>query len=593
MKKIIVLITFLITGLFIANAGTDTISAQASDQYRLFPKGSPPAEVIDYVNLMQESKDTKLAAITLQGQINSGQMSHVYLSLSDAANKHKYWMASANDELWLSWLKQKGYVRKTNKLTIEEYFRKYSNSYEKVIVYDNQLPASINVATMIASMEKGIVTAPADVEKYRKGKEVVDLQGRWKSEIEAYEWAFKNLWPGMNHEILAGVSPISHPHNIRDYLIRNKVFTFFITGGGRKGRVKSDIEREKSKEFVEKLFSAAGVNIPLVGYFFSVGEYGDVGLAGMYGKFTIAFVWPSSLSLISGIEVDFKDLVVKYRERRSKPEIKLDKKKVYISFDVVDSGDSPGYWYTHQRGVWNDPNRGKVPINWSLGPSSIEVIPPVMQWFYENATANDYFYMGLSGPGYVHPYRDLLSKTPDPDKAWVQHLEIIQYYMDKLDLKHISLYTDAWGGYDRKKKDPVTLKYASSLDNLQTLILGMGRDEGITEYNYLLGNKNALVSHIATRWDPNQGWARSWKHKFNDVEVIQWLVDDIKEHTPEERPGFMHVMTISWLYYPSDIFEISKRLGDEYIAVSADDFKSLYLQSLSSNKDNRKNLSFH
>ena len=120
MKKIIVLITFLITGLFIANAGTDTISAQASDQYRLFPKGSPPAEVIDYVNLMQESKDTKLAAITLQGQINSGQMSHVYLSLSDAANKHKYWMASANDELWLSWLKQKGYEVGVNLMQIAD-----------------------------------------------------------------------------------------------------------------------------------------------------------------------------------------------------------------------------------------------------------------------------------------------------------------------------------------------------------------------------------------------------------------------------------------------------------------------------------------
>jgi len=60
---------------------------------------------------------------------------------------------------------------------------------------------------------------------------------------------------------------------------------------------------------------------------------------------------------------------------------------------------------------------------------------------------------------------------------------------------------------------------------------------------------------------------------------MQWLVNDIREHTPKERPGFIHVAALSWSYYLSDFLYILNELGDESVAVSAADFKTLYIQS--------------
>jgi len=196
-----------------------------------------------------------------------------------------------------------------------------------------------------------------------------------------------------------------------------------------------------------------------------------------------------------------------------------------------------------------------------------------MEWFYTQATGNDNFYICISGAGYVYPYNNFMSMTDDPQASWDGYLSLTQYYADLLGITEVGVYTNiGWTCFDRTTQDPITQKFVDGMDGIDTLILGMGRDDCVyPDFNYKMGT-DTLVSHIATRWDTSAVGVRS---HANNV----WLANDIINNTPPTRPAFMHVMAISWSYYPSDLLDVLNELGSEYIAVSASDLKSLYDQA--------------
>jgi putative glycoside hydrolase with GxGYxYP motif/GxGYxY motif-containing protein len=545
-----------LTGLLVLLLMCAPLKARAAEiwENRLFPKGSPPAATIDVVDLRTADPDTKLAAITLQGQINKGHTARVYLRLMEG------------QAFWLEELKRKGYIRNINTISLDAYFDTYRACAKTALVYDPALPASLNVATMIASVESGFVVAPGNLERHRSGRRVVDLRARWKTNTQAYEWAFETLWPRMNQKLLAVYHPTHTGHHLRDYLVRNRVFTFWITGAKDADGVVSDHGKEKA--FAEHLLAATGPNIPIIGWWgagaidHGMSEYIGVGWAGEYGKLTIPCDWQANLSLYSGIPVDMPALMARFKKRPRTTAPPLDPDKVYLSFAVMESGDAPSYWPHVQKNVWDDPKRGTVPIGWSFGPTILELMPSVAEWFLDQATPNDHFFLGLSGAGYAHPFRAFMRKTQDPEDAWRNYLGLTQHYMDLLGIRDVALYTDAWKPFDRTKQDPVTLRFTEGLPKLRSLILGMGRDESITDTtpHYLLGERDVLVSHVFTRWDAkNIG-----RNERNNT----WLVEEIRANTPETRPAFMHVHPLSWSYYPTDLAAVLEALGDDYVAVS-------------------------
>ena len=324
----------------------------------LFPQGSPPADGVDVVNIATEPADTKLAATTLQGQVNSGERSEVFL-----VNGH--W-----DPFWRTQLEKQGHVKQFRDLTLDEYFAKYSDRYDTVIVYDPAVPASVNVATMMASLERAIVVAPGDAGRFGKDKKVEDLAGRWATNAEAYYWALGTLWPKMNHGVLACYQPTDIGHHMRDYFIRHKVFHFWVTGEAAADQKVSHYQNEMI--MLERILETAPVDIPVIGWWGSgvdlgANEYGGVGTAGEYGKFTVACDFASNLSLLCGVPVDLDAAVRDYRQRDPRPLPVLHNDKIYIAFNIVEAGDSPSYLQNRQFEVWADPRRGEVPINWALG----------------------------------------------------------------------------------------------------------------------------------------------------------------------------------------------------------------------------------
>lgn len=117
--------------------------------------------------------------------------------------------------------------------------------------------------------------------------------------------------------------------------------------------------------------------------------------------------------------------------------------------------------------------------------------------------------------------------------------------------------------------DPVTRRFSG--DPARMLVLGMGRDEGMTAANgtYLLPGADALVTHILTRWPPDHG-------ERSREENIAWLVDEIRANTPAERPVFMTVMALSWAHDPSTLRAVLERLGEQYAPVLLPEYRDLW-----------------
>lgn len=500
---------------------------------------------------------------TLQGMVNRGTETRLWLRLAPC------------DEFWLAELIRKQYVEKAVPLSAAEALEKYAESFRSAVVYDPAIPASINVATMIASLENGIVIAPDRVDDIQKlGKEIEDLRGRWKSNVKAYRWAFETLWPRMNHRVLACYHPSATAHHLRDYLVRNRVFHFWVTSREKADGVVADHAAEAA--FLKELLSKTPVGIPVIGFWFSgmdsgVDEYPGVGLAGEYGKITVVCDWATNLSLLSGVRVDLGEVVRQYRERLEKKAQAMVQDRVYIAYDIVESGDSPSYLETRQQEVWKDPKRGTLPINWSMGPAIFDLAPPIAAYYYEQATPKDYLYPAISGAGYCHPYRSLMKRCPEPEMAWREYLTRTAYDLHRMGGNELGLYTDAWTKFDRAKKDPVTLRFIRGILGVKMLVLGMGRDEGMTAENgnYMLGAPPALVSHILTRWPIDYA-------KKTREENIQWLVEDIRAHTPATRPAFVQVMALSWVYGPSEIAEVQQRLGEDYVPVTLPEYAEIF-----------------
>lgn len=55
------------------------------------------------------------------------------------------------------------------------------------------------------------------------------------------------------------------------------------------------------------------------------------------------------------------------------------------------------------RKLWNNPDRGAVPIGWTLSPAMLDAMPGALNYYYQSATNNDNLISGPSGYGYTYP----------------------------------------------------------------------------------------------------------------------------------------------------------------------------------------------
>jgi hypothetical protein len=100
------------------------------------------------------------------------------------------------------------------------------------------------------------------------------------------------------------------------------------------------------------------------------------------------------------------------------------KDKNYYIFYVGDY-DASSWLSQTTPDIWDSPDRGKVPLMWSISPVLAQRVPMAMEYRRETATPNDYFAAADNGSGYLMPGMlqtpRAISGLPDAVDQWVKH----------------------------------------------------------------------------------------------------------------------------------------------------------------------------
>jgi hypothetical protein len=248
----------------------------------------------------------------------------------------------------------------------------------------------------------------------------------------------------------------------------------------------------------------------------------------------------------------------------------LENDKIYISINVIDSGDAQWYWQSYQRKIWADPVRGTLPIGYSMNMTVAETLPLVAQWYAENATPNDtlFGFLYMNAPVYATRFR-----PQDRERIWGEY---VQYHEDscrRLGLEGIELFNGAGGP---TAKDDLLRRFTTGMSHLDYILADLSRHNDIhpSNANYLLDN--TVVFHTLTQfkvWGPSAGF-----EKMTMAEENAWLVDEIQQNSPTQRPGFMVAQAASWLYFPAWFKDLQEKLPREYVVVSPGELARLYRQ---------------
>jgi hypothetical protein len=505
------------------------IALACSVNATICPKGNPPAKTLYVADVSALTLDDQLLFSSLQG-ITAQKQPRIYLIRDRKA-----------DQFWLDWMIKKGYVEKTVRVNPWELPQLFKSEINGAVVPDPDLPASINIATMLSGVYQLLICTPEKAQNL--GLKVrFDLRGRWHSNQEAYEWAFERLGPKLNRQIVCCLYPTAAGHWVRDYLVQQRIFTFWIN---------DDSEKDAMRVLLKKW----PANIPVIGFWSAgdqapgISEYGGLVFGGEISKFTVVYDWATNTSVHSGIQI-------RALRQKHSPKLKLDRSKVYVVVHQMDSGDAPWYWERAQLTNWQDNARGTFPMGWCVGPATLDLLPDVLQWYYEHATANDYFYCAMSGAGYLIPQHYA-------DTAWKEYMDLTAEYMKRLDLDMVGLHMDSWGAEVQYDDSTFFKRYVDGIPGLKGILSDFGRMESLDpkRANHLAGG--VPVFHTRNRW-------------LIEGDPAEYLAKQIRDATPGDRPAFLSIMALSWTYTPSIIKAAMDRLGGDYVFVTPEQMAELF-----------------
>ncbi|MDW8029969.1 MAG: GxGYxYP family putative glycoside hydrolase, partial [Armatimonadota bacterium] len=520
----------------------------------IFPRSNLPSQHLLVADIRQLPFDWQFAIVALQGLVNRTKP-QVYLLFNET------------DRLWLDWLVKRGWVKTTETVSDpSDLLKRFRKFVKGMVIYDPLLPATKNVATMVCSIEDAIPVSPR-LAKQLNLPVIADLRERWRTNAEAYEWAFNNLLgtgdegrgtgkPKLNRHVIA----CAYPDHIgmRDYFVQHRIFIFWISGpidGARKGG-----DPDTEVRLMERIFAQLPVNIPVMSYPWAgqdvgIGEGAGVTLFSEFGKYLVGTINCSNLSVHSGIKIP------NLTQPKAPPTPPLQLDKVYYSIIISDGDNLPVLTIHNFPQLWGSSVRGKLPLGWTISPSSIMLIPAIVDYYYATATTSDCFLGAVSGIGYCYPdhygkrFREL-----DRQRVFDEFLAQTATYMQKMDLRELWIMGVNQPQFIRR--------YAEKIPNLTALFVDYGRRlSDPAEVTYLT-SRNVAVFHAVT----------GWREEDSREERISRMVNEIRSMTPATRPAFLHVFVWNWGFDLEMLQEVSKRLSNEYVPVRPDHLAQLYQQ---------------
>ncbi len=501
-----------------------------------FPKSKPPANELLAVDVRKLSRAERLALVCLQG-LTSRKQPILWLVFTP-------W-----DERWLDWHQKKGHVYAHRKVADwRAPFKQFAASYRGAVVPDDKLYRGSLLACNLAAVEDCIVAPEPLAEKL--GLEVRhDLRGRFATYAEGLRWLWATHGDRLNHHLCT----VIHPDLawVLGYDIQWRSVIFWVAGERDGERAGADPMAERSA--MAAIFSQMPANVgmrgfPAHGKGLGMGEGGGVEFCGGYGKALVCTNLTPNVSVMSGVRIDA------LTPRKPPPAPPLDRGKIYIALAMSD-GDNLNTLYHYFPRYFEHAAHGEFPVAWGMGPAALDLMPAVVQWYYERAAPTDEFLADVSGIAYVFPqtyahrFRDR-GRILDGFTAWTSR------YMQRLGMQTLRPH-----GGDRA----AMARLARGLPFVHSIFADYARRGGTTyaQSVYTVAG-GTPVFHALTHWRYGK----------------DGLLRDVREQVGRQRPAFVNAFLHNWTFDMDSLHRAVRNRDRDMAFVTPAQLAALYRQAI-------------
>ena len=281
----------------------------------------------------------------------------------------------------------------TELATEEDALAALARHAEGYVVWDPSVRTSIMVAFTAAGLERAVVVTPSQIPLVEKHglRLKADFRGRFAgmSDLEIFEWAYREYWDKCSKDILiylGGEAGNIVKPGIADFGVLRKAF---FTDASTNPRDTAEYA------FARKLFSGMNRMALVMGWhsYKKDSEAQHVTLTSSYGLRVEGLHTLPNMSF--NHQIGFSEGFRFRNNHNVKPGVRyIPGEKVYIGLIQTDCLGL---------GAWTKPGRGEIPYAWEVTMNWAWLAPAMLQFFYDQATPNDYFIGSLSGPGYMYP----------------------------------------------------------------------------------------------------------------------------------------------------------------------------------------------
>ncbi len=289
------------------------------------------------------------------------------------------------------------------------YFSSHLKGY--ILCNEDLDSESASVAVSLSGLLSAVVVTPANESLAKDAGlslllDVTDKNDAWLRESEYFSQLRTDI---------AVEQPASMAPRLIDYAAMTKSYCFFYRG-------KNPDAHERKFEFLDDGATVIGWNNTL-------GEYDTVMSLSKLSAQLVPADHAFNLSTLSGFSIP------SISQDLDEPVGQVENKHT-VCFILSDGDNLQWFLNDYSASRWyGSPYRGEIPMGWGVPAGAADLASPMLQYFYDNATANDEFLLQLSGIGYTFPSRwnedaryDMASDLAD--------------VMERMDLKYLEILDD-------------------------------------------------------------------------------------------------------------------------------------------------------
>ena len=202
-------------------------------------------------------------------------------------------------------------------------------------------------------------------------------------------------------------------------------------------------------------------------------------------------------------------------------------------------------------------------MGWQIGTAATDLMPDILDYFYRHASPNECFVNALTGVGYI--WEDNFAEFLPAERqkqVWDDYVRYSGEFRARLDATVMSTIFEM---------SPDKLAKFAGIPGLEGIFANYGRMAGTTRENEVFVSAGKPVFRAINSCPPGDTSTPEGCRQAAD-----FMIKDIREWTPKNRPAFLHIFLGNWLKSLDSLERVVNGLGPEYVCVRPDQLPRLY-----------------